>query len=88
LLIEEGHVLGTVYDDTVMKKLLTMEATLSQPTQEVMDVALPSVDGRADISELYRQLTAGHNAVVVTQGGRAVGVVTKMDVITHSSRRT
>jgi cystathionine beta-synthase len=86
--IEDGHVLGTVYDDTVMKKLLTREATLSQPTQEVMDAALPSLDARADISDLYRQLTAGHNAAVVTYDGKAVGVVTKMDVIAHLSRRT
>jgi cystathionine beta-synthase len=85
--IEEGHVLGTVYDDTVMKKLLTREASLSQPTQEVMDVALPSLDAKANISELYKQLTAGHNAVVVVRGGKAVGVLTKMDVIAHLSIR-
>jgi predicted transcriptional regulator len=52
--VEEGHVLGTIYDDTVLKKLLRREASLSQPTQEVMDSALPSVDSVADISELYR----------------------------------
>jgi len=80
-------VLGTVYDDTVMKKLLTREASLAQPTQEVMDVPLPSVDSRAQISELYRQLTSGHNAVVVHSEGKAVGVLTKMDVITHLSKK-
>jgi cystathionine beta-synthase len=85
--VEEGHVLGTIYDDTVMKKLLTREASLAQPTQEVMDVALPSVDSKADISELYKQLTAGHNAVVVVHDGRAIGVLTKMDVITHLSKK-
>jgi cystathionine beta-synthase len=85
--IEEGHVLGTVYDDTVMKKLLTREASLGQPSQEVMDAALPSLDSRADISELYKQLTAGHNAVVVVRDGKAVGVLTKMDVIAHLSKR-
>jgi cystathionine beta-synthase len=85
--IEEGHVLGTVYDDTVMKKLLTREASLSQPCQEAMDTALPSLDSKADISELYKQLTAGHNAVVITRDGKAVGVLTKMDVIAHLSKR-
>jgi cystathionine beta-synthase len=85
--IEEGHVLGTVYEDTVMKKLLTREASLSQPTQEVMDVALPSLEAKADISELYKQLTVGHNAVVVVRDGEAVGVLTKMDVIAHLSRK-
>ena len=86
-IVEEGHVLGTVYDDTVMKKLLTREASLAQPTQEVMDVPLPSVDSRAQISELYRQLTSGHNAVVVVSEGKAIGVLTKMDVITHLSKK-
>jgi len=85
--IEDGHVLGTVYDDTVMKKLLTREASLAQPTQEVMDVALPSLEAKADISELYKQLTMGHNAVVVVRDGEAIGVLTKMDVIAHLSRK-
>jgi len=86
--IEEGHVLGTIYDDTVMKKLLTREASLSQPSQEAMDAALPSLDSKTDISELYKQLTAGHNAVVVVRDGKAIGVLTKMDVIAHLSKRT
>jgi len=86
--IDEGHVLGTVYDDTIMKKLLTREASLAQPSEEVMDPALPSVDSNADISELYRHLTAGHNAVVVTRDKKAVGVLTKMDVIAHLSKKS
>jgi predicted transcriptional regulator len=40
--IEEGHVLGTVYDDTMMKKLLTRGVSLSQPSQEVMDSFSPA----------------------------------------------
>ena len=85
--IEEGHVLGTVHDDTVMKKLLTREASFQQAVQELMDTPLPTIDAKADLSELYRQLTSDHNAVVVVQGGRAVGVLTKMDIIAHLSKR-
>jgi cystathionine beta-synthase len=85
--VEEGHVLGTVHDDTVMKKLLTREASLTQPVQEIMDQSLPTIEARAEISELYKQLTGDHNAVVVVQNGNAIGVLTKMDVITHLSKR-
>lgn len=80
--------LGIVYDDTVMKKLLTRQASLSQSTQEAMGVALPSLDAKADISERYKQLTAGHNAVGVVRDGKAIGVLTKMDVIARLSMRT
>jgi predicted transcriptional regulator len=55
---------------------------MAQPTREVMDVVLSSVDSNADISELYRQLTNGHNAVVVLGEGKAVGVPTKTHVMT------
>jgi cystathionine beta-synthase len=75
--VEEEHVLGTVHDDTVMKKLLTKEVSLTQPVQEVMDAALPAVEAKADISDLYKQLTMGHNAVVVMQNSKAIGVLTK-----------
>jgi cystathionine beta-synthase len=85
--VEEGHVLGTVHDDTVMKKLLTRAASLNQPVQEAMDEALPTIDAKAEISELYKQLTTGHNAVVVMRDGKAIGVLTKMDVIAHLSKK-
>jgi predicted phosphoribosyltransferase len=71
----------------VMEKLLTRGASLSQPTQEVMNSVLPSVDSKADISEQYRYLTAGHNAVVVVHDGIAFGVLIKMAVITHLSKK-
>lgn len=86
-MIEDGHVLGTVYDETVMKKLLTREASLAQPTREVIDVALSSLEAKEDISELYKQLTVGHNAVVVVRDEEAIGVLTKMGVIAHLSRK-
>ena len=85
--VEEGHVLGTVHDDTVMKRLLTKEATLTQSVQEIMDPPLPTIAAGVEISELYKQLTGDNNAVVVVQDGNAIGVLTKMDVITHLSRR-
>jgi cystathionine beta-synthase len=85
--VEEGHALGTVHDDTIMKKLLTKEASLTQSVQEIMDQPLPTIDAKAEISDLYKQLTGEHNAVVVVQDGKAIGVLTKMDVISHLSRR-
>ena len=85
--IEEGHVLGTVHDDTVMKKLLMRQVSFRQPVQEVMDAPLPTIDALAELSELYKQLTGDHNAVVVAKNGKAIGVLTKMDVISHLSKR-
>lgn len=52
-----------------------------------MDQPLPTIDARAEISGLYKQLTGEHNAVVVVRDGKAVGVLTKMDVISHLSKR-
>lgn len=86
-IVEEGRVLGTVHDDTIMKKLLTREASLTQSVQEIMDAPLPTIDAEAEISELYKQLTGEHNAVVVVRGRKAIGVLTKMDVISHLSKR-
>jgi cystathionine beta-synthase len=85
--VEEGHVLGTVHDDTVMKKLLTKQVSFNQPVQEVMDAPLPTIDAQSGLSELYRQLVGDHNAVVVMKKGQAFGVLTKMDVISHLSKQ-
>jgi len=85
--VEEGHVLGTVHDDMIMRRLLTRQASIQQPVQEVMSEPLPTIEGDAEIAELYRRLAGEHNAIVVTKEGRAVGVLTKMDVIAHLSQR-
>lgn len=84
--VEEGHVLGTVHDDTIMKKLLTKQVSFSQPVQEIMDIPLPTIDAEEGLPVLYKQLIGDHNAVVVVKKGKAVGVLTKMDVISHLSK--
>jgi predicted transcriptional regulator len=51
-----------------------------------MVAALPNIGANAELPELYMKLS-GHNAVVVVQEGKAIGVLTKMGVITHLSKR-
>jgi len=55
--LKDDHLLSTVHDDTIMRRLLTREVSLSQPVQEVMDAPLPTIEADADVSELYKRLT-------------------------------
>ena len=63
-----------------------MERTIG----EVMDQPLPTIDGPASLDNAFALLSGGAPAIVVVDGGRAAGVVTKLDLLEylahHSTR--
>jgi cystathionine beta-synthase len=56
---------------------------------EVMDPPLPAVEVTADVEQMFADLSRGAEAVIVTDDSRAVGVLTRADLLeflAHSSR--
>jgi predicted transcriptional regulator len=51
-----------------------------------VDALLSSIEVDAEFPELYKRLAGSRNAIVVVKNGQAIGVLTKMDVITHLSK--
>jgi hypothetical protein len=43
----------------------------------------PQLDVRTEIDQLYKTFRLGNSLVVLTKEGKAVGVVTKFDIMTH-----
>jgi hypothetical protein len=41
------------------------------------------LDVRTEIDQLYKTFRLGNSLVVLTKDGKAVGVVTKFDIMTH-----
>jgi predicted transcriptional regulator len=54
------------------------------PVAEVMSESFPTVSGDATADEL-RNLLDHYKAVIVTEGGEAVGIITEADIASHLS---
>jgi predicted transcriptional regulator len=49
----------------------------------IMGRPFPQLDVRTEIDQLYKTFRLGNSLVVLTKEGKAVGVVTKFDIMTH-----
>lgn len=84
--VENGTVVGSLNESSVMKALHDGLQPEVQEVRGVMGAPLPVLDENADLSEAYRLLFAGAPAIVVTRGREPYGVVTRFDVISQLSR--
>ena len=81
VLDENGAAIGGLNESTVMKLLHDGLNAENQEVSAVMGKPLPSLDEGQDIGEAYRLLLAGAPGVLVTRERRAVGLVTRADLI-------
>jgi cystathionine beta-synthase len=52
-----------------------------------MGKPLPQVDAAIDLSEPYRLLLAGHGGVIVTEHGKPVGFLARIDLVEFWTER-
>lgn len=81
------QVVGSINEITLIK-LLYDGINLSQSkVYEVMGLPLPQLDLNVDVTELYRLLMAGHGGMVIVERGRAIGFLSKMDLVNFWIKR-
>ncbi|HET6763835.1 MAG TPA: pyridoxal-phosphate dependent enzyme [Longimicrobiaceae bacterium] len=81
--VAEGDCVGHLSEATLMARVLESTAVLDQPVQALMEAPLPVVDGHVDLPALTRLLNRQNPAVLVREGGRLVGIVTRFDVLRY-----
>lgn len=82
--LKGGSVVGTVYESTLLKHFLKTKnpsSLFNRPVHEIMDEALPIVSPSTSISDVLALLSGDKPAVLVMRGGRLLGIITKIDVI-------
>ena len=78
--MDEGRVVGSVQETLLLKQIF--EGTdLHRSVSAVMGRPFSTLDVDEEVGAVYRALLKGDSAVVVTDGGRPVGVLTKIDLI-------
>ena len=75
--------IGSVSERALLDRTYRDPAVVERTVGEVMGRPLPQIDAGASLDEAFGLLTAGTDAVLVTGSGRALGVVTKLDLLEH-----
>ncbi|MDE1798108.1 MAG: CBS domain-containing protein, partial [Candidatus Micrarchaeota archaeon] len=78
--LQEGRLVGHVSDDLILEHSAKGRDVSSWPVSQVMGEPLPRI-AEGTPAELVRQLLLHSKAVVVTRGERAVGIITKADLL-------
>src|SRR5579864_3618912 len=79
------ELVGSVNEVAVMQLIYDRADIVHAEVSEVMGKPFPVLADDAEIERAYKALSLGHSAVVVSSGGKPVGVLAKMDIITYLS---
>ena len=83
-------IVGSVSEKGLLERTYRDPTVVERTIGEVMDQPLPTIDGPASLDNAFALLSGGAPAIVVVDGGRAAGVVTKLDLLEylahHSTR--
>lgn len=89
--LEKGNVVGTIHESTLLRYFLkTKNPSLlfNKRAREVMDEALPMVSPSTSISDVLVLLGGEKSAVLVVNGGKLIGIITKIDIISAIKPRS
>ena len=76
-------VVGSVSEKGLLERTYRDPSVVERTVGEVMDKPLPTIEGPASLDSAFSLLSGGAPAVVVIDGGRAAGVVTKLDLLEY-----
>jgi len=81
--VEVDDVLGSVHENALLDAALRDVEVMARPIVEVLQPPLPVVEVGTDVVQVLAHLSAGNPAVVVLDEGRAMGVLTRADLLAH-----
>ncbi|MDB5042452.1 MAG: cystathionine beta-synthase [Candidatus Eremiobacteraeota bacterium] len=83
--MRNSEVVGSINDVAVMQAVFDHADIMHKPVVEVMGRPFPMLEHDVEVGAAYKLLTMANHAIVVTDGGKPVGVVTRQDVISFLS---
>ncbi|HMD03014.1 MAG TPA: cystathionine beta-synthase [Candidatus Baltobacteraceae bacterium] len=83
-----SEIVGSVNDVAVMQAVFAQADLIHKPVREVMGRPFPALETSDEIDRAYKLLTLESAAILVTEGGRPIGVVTRQDIISFLSSTT
>jgi cystathionine beta-synthase len=78
-----ADVIGSLQDRALLDLVFKNADALHEDVAVAMQGPLTAVEADASVDEIVTALTGGANAVVVADDGKAVGVVTRSDLLEY-----
>ncbi|KXK05735.1 MAG: cystathionine beta-synthase [Chlorobi bacterium OLB4] len=78
--IDDGVCTGSVRESDIIKKIMDDRTIADKPVSSFMSNSLPAVDKHCGLSEALNLLKSD-NAILVTEFGKVIGIVTRYDVL-------
>jgi cystathionine beta-synthase len=78
-----ADVIGSLQDRALLDRVFKNADALHEDVASAMQGPLATVEAGESVDEIVTALTGGANAVVVAEGGRPVGVVTRSDLLDY-----
>jgi cystathionine beta-synthase len=75
------EVVGTIYDNELLKLVLQDSSSLDRPVESVMSEPLPTIQSDQPLDQVTRLLASRNPAVLVLENGKVVGILTRFDML-------
>ena len=85
--LKNGRVIGSIKESNIIQRMAygyELEKIFDDPVQTIMDTDFVSVSESTNINEVITLLHHGQQAVLVVNEGNLVGIITKIDLISHA----
>ncbi|MBX7105407.1 MAG: cystathionine beta-synthase [Gemmataceae bacterium] len=79
--LEDGKPVGSIHELTLARALHDHQDPAKVAVANIMARPLPAIDVRTHLDEAYRLLMAGHTGVLITDAGKVVDIITKIDLV-------
>jgi cystathionine beta-synthase len=85
-----SEIVGSIQERSLLDRVFRDRDAIERDVAEVMDPPLPVVQSSSGVEEMFEDLSRGAEAVVVVEGSRPTGVLTRSDLLeflAHQGRR-
>ena len=76
-----AQIVGSIHERTLLDRVFRDSDAIERDVVEVMDPPLPMVQLAAGVEEMFEDLSRGAEAIVVVEGARPSGVLTRADLL-------
>jgi cystathionine beta-synthase len=83
-----SEIVGSIHERSLLDRVFRDRDAMGRDVIEVMDPPLPVVRASGGVDEMFADLSRGAEAIVVTDGSRPTGVLTRTDLLEFLAHQT
>jgi cystathionine beta-synthase len=76
-----SEIVGSIHERSLLDRVFRDRDAMARDVIEVMDPPLPVVQASGGVDEMFADLSRGAEAIVVSDGSRPTGVLTRTDLL-------